>query len=43
MFVDYLCTFLPQDKVGNFSGFNSQERLIETEKILISGAGGHLL
>jgi structural maintenance of chromosomes protein 5 len=30
--VDNLCTFLPQDRVGSFSGFNSQELLIETEK-----------
>ncbi len=30
--VENLCTFLPQDKVGSFSGFNAQELLIETEK-----------
>jgi chromosome segregation ATPase len=27
-----LCTFLPQDRVGSFSGFNSQQLLQETEK-----------
>ena len=32
--VDNLCTFLPQDKVGNFSGFDSKQLLIETEKAL---------
>lgn len=32
--VDNLCTFLPQDKVGNFSGFNYQALLCETEKSL---------
>ena len=32
--IDNLCTFLPQDKVGNFSGFTDQERLLETEKTL---------
>jgi structural maintenance of chromosomes protein 5 len=32
--IDNLCTFLPQDKVGNFSGFSDQERLLETEKTL---------
>ena len=30
--VDNLCTFLPQDRVGSFSGFNAQELLMETEK-----------
>uniref|UniRef100_A0A7S1Y5K8 Structural maintenance of chromosomes protein 5 n=1 Tax=Grammatophora oceanica TaxID=210454 RepID=A0A7S1Y5K8_9STRA len=30
--VENLCTFLPQDKVGNFSGFTPQNLLIETEK-----------
>lgn len=34
--IDNLCTFLPQDKVGNFSGFSDQERLLETEKTLPS-------
>jgi structural maintenance of chromosomes protein 5 len=34
--IDNLCTFLPQDKVGNFSGFTDQERLLETEKTLPS-------
>lgn len=34
--VDNLCTFLPQDKVGNFSGFDSKQLLIETEKALTS-------
>jgi chromosome segregation ATPase len=33
--IDNLCTFLPQDKVGNFSGFNAQALLIETEKALL--------
>mmetsp|Transcript_41702 Transcript_41702/g.120457 ORF Transcript_41702/g.120457 Transcript_41702/m.120457 type:complete len:1122 (+) Transcript_41702:155-3520(+) len=32
--VDNLCTFLPQDKVGGFSGFDSKQLLIETEKAL---------
>ena len=32
--IDNLCTFLPQDKVGNFSGFDKQSLLIETEKSL---------
>jgi len=32
--VDNLCTFLPQDKVGNFSGFSDAQRLLETEKTL---------
>ena len=30
--VDNLCTFLPQDRVGSFSGFDSKQLLIETEK-----------
>jgi len=34
--IDNLCTFLPQDKVGNFSGFSDQDRLLETEKTLPS-------
>jgi len=34
--IDNLCTFLPQDKVGSFSGFDSQQLLIETEKTLSS-------
>lgn len=33
--IDNLCTFLPQDKVGNFSGFNAQALLMETEKALL--------
>lgn len=32
--VDNLCTFLPQDRVGSFSGFDSKQLLIETEKAL---------
>lgn len=32
--IDNLCTFLPQDKVGNFSGFDKQALLLETEKAL---------
>jgi chromosome segregation ATPase len=32
--IDNLCTFLPQDKVGSFSGFDRQALLIETEKAL---------
>eukprot|EP00978_Attheya_sp_CCMP212_P027624 scaffold92980_cov42-Attheya_sp.AAC.2 len=32
--VDNLCTFLPQDRVGNFSGFDAQQLLHETEKSL---------
>jgi structural maintenance of chromosomes protein 5 len=34
--IDNLCTFLPQDKVGNFSAFNPQQLLLETEKTLSS-------
>jgi len=34
--IDNLCTFLPQDKVGNFSGFDKQALLLETEKSLSS-------
>jgi chromosome segregation ATPase len=34
--VDNLCTFLPQDRVGSFSGFDSKQLLIETEKALSS-------
>jgi len=30
--VDNLCTFLPQDRVGSFSGFDAKQLLIETEK-----------
>ena len=26
--IDNLCTFLPQDKVGSFSGFTDQDRLL---------------
>lgn len=29
-----LCTFLPQEKVGNFSGFDSKALLLETEKTM---------
>jgi chromosome segregation ATPase len=36
--IDNLCTFLPQDKVGDFSGFTDAQRLLETEKTL-SGRG----
>ena len=32
--LDNLCTFLPQEKVGNFSGISSKELLLETEKTL---------
>eukprot|EP00592_Proboscia_alata_P008728 CAMPEP_0194357712 /NCGR_PEP_ID=MMETSP0174-20130528/5153_1 /TAXON_ID=216777 /ORGANISM="Proboscia alata, Strain PI-D3" /LENGTH=1120 /DNA_ID=CAMNT_0039127847 /DNA_START=129 /DNA_END=3491 /DNA_ORIENTATION=+ len=32
--IDNLCTFLPQDKVGNFSGFTPKELLVETEKAI---------
>ena len=32
--IDNLCTFLPQDKVGSFSGFDKQALLMETEKSL---------
>lgn len=31
-----LCTFLPQDKVGSFSGITPQDLLLETEKTLAS-------
>ena len=34
--VDNLCTFLPQDRVGSFSGFDSKQLLQETEKSLSS-------
>ena len=34
--VDNLCTFLPQDRVGSFSGFDSKALLVETEKSLSS-------
>jgi len=30
--IDNLCTFLPQDRVGSFSGFDSKQLLMETEK-----------
>ena len=30
--IDNLCTFLPQDRVGSFSGFDSKMLLAETEK-----------
>lgn len=30
--VDNLCTFLPQDRVGSFSGFTPIDLLVETEK-----------
>uniref|UniRef100_A0A7S1BU77 Structural maintenance of chromosomes protein 5 n=1 Tax=Corethron hystrix TaxID=216773 RepID=A0A7S1BU77_9STRA len=32
--IDNLCTFLPQDKVGGFSGFTPQQVLKETQKAL---------
>ncbi len=32
--IDNLCTFLPQDRVGSFSAFSSQDLLVETEKSL---------
>ena len=32
--IENLCTFLPQDKVGNFSALSPQELLLETEKAL---------
>lgn len=38
--VDNLCTFLPQDRVGSFSGFDSKMLLLETEKSL--SASQHL-
>ena len=34
--VDNLCTFLPQDRVGSFSGFDSKQLLMETERSLSS-------
>lgn len=37
--IDNLCTFLPQDKVGSFSGFDSKQMLLETEVSLYSLAG----
>jgi chromosome segregation ATPase len=33
--IDNLCTFLPQDKVGSFSGFGPSQLLQETEKCLL--------
>jgi chromosome segregation ATPase len=38
--IDNLCTFLPQDRVGSFSGFDSKQLLKETE--LSVSASGHL-
>jgi hypothetical protein len=38
--VNNLYVFLPQDKVGSFSGFDSKQLLVETEKSL--SAGQHL-
>ena len=35
--IDNLCTFLPQDRVGSFSGFDSKMLLTETEKC-VSGS-----
>merc|ERR1712238_576290 len=32
--IDNLCTFLPQEKVGSFSGIKCKELLLETEKTL---------
>ena len=32
--VDNMCTFLPQDRVGSFSGFDAKQLLQETEKSL---------
>lgn len=37
--IDNLCTFLPQEKVGNFSGFDSRALLLETEKTLSKDNG----
>lgn len=36
--IDNLCTFLPQDRVGSFSGFDAKDLLRETEKS-VSGSG----
>jgi len=36
--IDNLCTFLPQDRVGSFSGFDAKDLLKETEKS-VSGSG----
>jgi chromosome segregation ATPase len=41
--IDNLCTFLPQDKVGNFSGFTDQQRLTETIKTLTGDGYFHKL
>lgn len=38
--IENLCTFLPQDRVGSFSGFNSKQLMEETEKSL--STSGHL-
>ena len=38
--IDNLCTFLPQDRVGSFSGFDSKMLLKETEKSI--SASQHL-
>ncbi|CAM9158296.1 unnamed protein product [Choristocarpus tenellus] len=35
--VENLCTFLPQDKVGDFSGFAPEQLLVETQKALGEG------
>ncbi|KAL3917373.1 MAG: hypothetical protein SGILL_004744, partial [Bacillariaceae sp.] len=43
--IDNLCTFLPQEKVGSFSGFDSKMLLLETEKTLSENKelyGNHL-
>lgn len=39
--IDNLCTFLPQEKVGNFSGFDSKSLLLETEKTLSKNKNLH--
>lgn len=37
--IDNLCTFLPQDRVGSFSGFDSKMLLEETEKCVVVNTG----
>jgi len=40
--VDNLCTFLPQEKVGQFTQLNPQQLLLETEKALCGANGSPL-
>ena len=40
--VDNLCTFLPQEKVGQFTQLNPQQLLVETERALHGATGSKL-